>query len=55
MMGFSYRFFGEKSLKVAMSYHLVARTYSCKGDFRTALQHEKEAFAIYKQQVGLLD
>ncbi len=45
------RFFGSRSLKVAMSYHLVARTLSCKGDFRTALQNEKEAYAIYREQV----
>ena len=25
---------GPKSLKVAVSYHLVARTQSCMGDFR---------------------
>ena len=36
-----------------MSYHLIARTYSCKGDFRTALQNEKEAYTIYKQVVSL--
>ena len=47
------RFYGAKSLKVAMSYHLVARAFSCKGDFRTALQHEKEAFGIYKQLVNI--
>ncbi len=46
------RFYGAKSLKVAMSYHLVARADSCKGDFRTALQHEKEAFSIYRQLVS---
>jgi protein TIF31 len=46
------RFFGDKSLKVAMSYHLVARAYSCKGDFRTALNHEKEAYTIYKGTLG---
>ena len=45
------RYFGAKSLKVAMSYHLVARTHSCRGDFRAALQSEKEAYAIYKQMV----
>ncbi len=45
------RFYGAKSLKVAMSYHLVARADSCKGDFRTALNHEKEAFTIYRQMV----
>merc|ERR1719193_871430 len=43
---------GPKSLKVAVSYHLVARTQSCMGDFRSALTNEKETFAIYKSQLG---
>lgn len=30
-----------RALKMAMIYHLLARTYSCRGDFRTALQMEK--------------
>lgn len=34
---------GPKSLKVAVSYHLVARTQSCMGDFRAALTNEKES------------
>merc|ERR1719282_2074732 len=46
------RFHGPKSLKVAVSYHLVARTQSCMGDFRSALQNERETFAIYKSQLG---
>ncbi|XP_058055311.1 clustered mitochondria protein homolog [Anopheles bellator] len=46
------RYYGEKSLKVAVSYHLVARTQSCMGDFRSALNNEKETYAIYKQQLG---
>ncbi len=46
------RYFGAKSLKVAVSYHLVARTQSCMGDFRGALQNEKETYSIYKQQLG---
>ena len=45
-------FHGEQSLKVAVSYHLVARTQSCMGDFRSALQNEKETFLIYKSQLG---
>ena len=45
------KYYGEKSLKVAVSYHLVARTQSCMGDFRSALNNEKETYAIYKQQV----
>jgi hypothetical protein len=47
------KYFGPKSLKVAVSYHLVARTQSCMGDFRSALNSEKETYAIYKQQVRL--
>ena len=47
-----FRFYGPKSLKVAMSYHLVARTQSCRGDFRSALASEKEAFTIYRQVVS---
>nr|CAD7262813.1 unnamed protein product [Timema shepardi] len=46
------RYYGPKSLKVAVSYHLVARTQSCMGDFRSALNNEKETYAIYKQQLG---
>ncbi|XP_063595519.1 clustered mitochondria protein homolog [Penaeus indicus] len=46
------KFFGDKSLKVALSYHLVARTQSCMGDFRGALKNEKETFTIYKSQLG---
>lgn len=45
------KYHGPKSLKVAVSYHLVARTQSCMGDFRSALNSEKETYAIYKQQV----
>lgn len=46
------RFSGKKSLKVALSYHLVARTQSCIGDFRGALSNERETWAIYKLQLG---
>jgi protein TIF31 len=46
------KYYGDKSLKVAVSYHLVARTQSCMGDFRSALNNEKETYAIYKQQVS---
>lgn len=46
------KYYGAKSLKVAVSYHLVARTQSCIGNFRAALIHEKEAYTIYKQQLG---
>ncbi|XP_059147572.1 clustered mitochondria protein homolog isoform X2 [Physella acuta] len=46
------KYFGAESLKTAMTYHLVARTHSCRGDFRSALQSEKEAYAIYKAKLG---
>ncbi|GJQ77230.1 hypothetical protein Trydic_g14899 [Trypoxylus dichotomus] len=46
------KYYGAKSLKVAVSYHLVARTQSCMGNFRSALNSEKEAYTIYKQQLG---
>lgn len=48
------KYYGTKSLKVAVSYHLVARTQSCMGNFRAALNNEKEAYSIYKQQVMLV-
>merc|ERR1719494_513910 len=40
------------ALNIAVSYHLVARTQSCMGDFRSALTNEKETFTIYKTQLG---
>lgn len=46
------KYYGSRSLKVAVSYHLVARTQSCMGDFRSALQNEKETYTIYKLQLG---
>lgn len=48
------KYYGKTSLKVAVSYHLVARTQSCMGDFRSALNNEKETYAIYKTQVMFL-
>lgn len=45
-------FYGTKHMKVAVNYHLLARTQSCTGDFRGALQNEKETFAIYRQHLG---
>ncbi len=45
------RFYGLKSLKVALSHHLCARIQSCRGDFRSALNSEREAYQIYKLQV----
>merc|ERR1711992_516923 len=46
------KYHGAKSLKVAVSYHLVARTQSCMGDFRSALANEKETYSIYRSQLG---
>ncbi|CAF1021003.1 unnamed protein product, partial [Didymodactylos carnosus] len=46
------KFYGGKSLKVALSHHLCARIQSCRGDFRSALNSEREAYQIYKLQLG---
>uniref|UniRef100_A0A3B4BVQ0 Clustered mitochondria protein homolog n=1 Tax=Pygocentrus nattereri TaxID=42514 RepID=A0A3B4BVQ0_PYGNA len=46
------KYHGPRSLKVALSNHLVARVYESKAEFRSALQHEKEGYTIYKNQVG---
>ncbi|XP_070572300.1 clustered mitochondria protein homolog [Ptychodera flava] len=46
------KFHGPKSMKTALSYHLVARVQSCKGDFRAGLQMEKETYNIYKHHLG---
>lgn len=46
------KYFGNKSMHVAVSYHLVARTQSCMGEFRAALNNEKETYSIYKSQVS---
>ncbi|CAF3555097.1 unnamed protein product [Adineta steineri] len=46
------KFYGLKSLKVALSHHLCARIQSCRGDFRSALTSEREAYQIYKLQLG---
>ncbi|KAM4726274.1 clustered mitochondria protein homolog [Anableps anableps] len=46
------KYHGEKSLKHAHSHHMLATVYESKGEFQSALQHEKEAHFIYKNQVG---
>ncbi|XP_022692197.1 clustered mitochondria protein homolog isoform X1 [Varroa jacobsoni] len=45
-------FYGNKSMKTALAYHLVARTQSCLGDFRGALKNERETYAIYRTILG---
>uniref|UniRef100_A0A915DZE8 Clu domain-containing protein n=1 Tax=Ditylenchus dipsaci TaxID=166011 RepID=A0A915DZE8_9BILA len=39
-------------LKTALLFHVIARTHSCRGDFRTALSMEKETFNIYSRIFG---
>ena len=46
------KFFGPKSMKAALSYHLLARLQSCRGDFRTSLMNERETYQIYKLILG---
>ncbi|KAK5858736.1 hypothetical protein PBY51_002854 [Eleginops maclovinus] len=48
----SSKYHGATSLKHALSHHLLATVFESKGDFRSALQHEKEAYLIYRRQVG---
>ncbi|KAM9348865.1 clustered mitochondria protein homolog [Symphorus nematophorus] len=46
------KYHGATSLKHAHSHHLLATVYESKGEFRSALQHEKEAYAVYNSQLG---
>ncbi|XP_069817418.1 clustered mitochondria protein homolog [Dendropsophus ebraccatus] len=46
------KYFGLKSLDVALSHHLIALAYTSKVEFRSAMQHEKETFTIYKALLG---
>lgn len=46
------RFYGEKNLKEAFTYHLISRAYTYRGDFRSALDYEKRRYAIYKDRLG---
>ncbi|XP_030602479.1 clustered mitochondria protein homolog isoform X2 [Archocentrus centrarchus] len=46
------KYHGATSLKYAHSHHLLATVHESKGEFRSALHHEKEAYSIYKSQVG---
>ncbi|XP_062867426.1 clustered mitochondria protein homolog [Trichomycterus rosablanca] len=43
---------GPSSLKLAQSHHLLAKVFESKGEFRSALRHEKERYMIYRSQVG---
>uniref|UniRef100_A0A3B3H675 Clustered mitochondria (cluA/CLU1) homolog b n=1 Tax=Oryzias latipes TaxID=8090 RepID=A0A3B3H675_ORYLA len=46
------KYHGVTSLKHAHCHHLLTAVFEAKGDFFSALQHEKEAYSIYKSQVG---
>uniref|UniRef100_M4A9X3 Clustered mitochondria homolog n=1 Tax=Xiphophorus maculatus TaxID=8083 RepID=M4A9X3_XIPMA len=46
------KYHGAKSLKHAHSHHVLTIVYESKGEFHLALQHEKEAYIIYKNQLG---
>ncbi|CAL8280497.1 unnamed protein product [Arctogadus glacialis] len=43
---------GASSLKCAHSHHLLATLLESRGDYRLALQHEKEAYSLYRSQAG---
>ncbi|VDK34045.1 unnamed protein product, partial [Dibothriocephalus latus] len=44
------RFYGPKSLKVAFNCHLLSQTHAYRGDFRSALDFEKQRYSIYKER-----
>ncbi|XP_026875071.2 clustered mitochondria protein homolog isoform X2 [Electrophorus electricus] len=46
------KYHGPTSLKLAHSHHLMAKVFESKGEFRSALRHEKERYMIYRNQVG---
>ncbi|KAM9329599.1 clustered mitochondria protein homolog [Gastrophryne carolinensis] len=46
------KYYGMKSLDVALSHHLIALAYTSKAEFRAAMQHEKETYTIYKAVLG---
>ncbi|CAH2295223.1 clustered mitochondria homolog [Pelobates cultripes] len=46
------KYYGSKSLDVALSHHLIALVHTTKAEFRTAMQHEKETYTIYKLLLG---
>ncbi|XP_015229398.1 PREDICTED: clustered mitochondria protein homolog [Cyprinodon variegatus] len=46
------KYYGATSLNHAHSHHVLALVYESKGEFRLALQHEQEAYLIFKKQVG---
>lgn len=39
---------------VFFSHHLLAKVFESKGEFRSALRHEKERYMVYRSQVILL-
>uniref|UniRef100_A0A3B3VU54 Clustered mitochondria homolog n=1 Tax=Poecilia latipinna TaxID=48699 RepID=A0A3B3VU54_9TELE len=46
------KYHGAKSLKHAHSHHVLAIVYEIKGELQLALNHEKEAHILYKNQLG---
>ncbi|XP_058850283.1 clustered mitochondria protein homolog isoform X1 [Acipenser ruthenus] len=46
------KFRGAVSLHSALSHHLLAQAYYTKGDFRSAVAHEREAHSGYRAQLG---
>nr|XP_033812412.1 clustered mitochondria protein homolog isoform X2 [Geotrypetes seraphini] len=48
----SIKYHGTRSLQVALSHHLIALVYTSKANFRSAMQHEKETYTIYKALLG---
>jgi hypothetical protein len=47
-----YRLYDESKQKTASVLHFLARSHSCRGDFRSALPLEKEACEIFSSVFG---
>ncbi|XP_074525971.1 clustered mitochondria protein homolog [Halichoeres trimaculatus] len=45
-------FFGPTNLYTALSHHMLAQKMCSKGDYRSAMTHEKEAFAAFTSLFG---
>ncbi|XP_055511855.1 clustered mitochondria protein homolog isoform X1 [Leucoraja erinacea] len=46
------KYSGPQALQTALSYHLLAQVNASKADFRAAMQHEKQAYIIYRDRLG---
>ncbi|MBN3306854.1 CLU protein, partial [Amia calva] len=46
------KFCGNEDLQTALSHHLLAQALCTVGEYRSAVTHEREALAVYQEQLG---